>query len=288
MLLAACNEPEPDPGQGSSRSGMPSALQGWQVPEIAALGDSITLGVNACGKAGKCGEASWSTGNDGHVDSFLARLGEATGHQSHPINLAADGARAKDLPGQAAAAVADGAGLVTILVGANDACAPSLERMTPTADFAAAVGEALAALEAAPNPPVVFIASVPQLNALLTANSGNEVAKKLWDRNHVCPSLLANPPSSATPDARRRAAVAARVNEYNVALAEQCATVTRCIFDGGAVSAVNFTPADISSVDYFHPSREGQRAIAEASWNAFADALNQCELPPALKGDFGC
>ena len=284
MLLAACNEP----GQGQSRSGMPPALQGRQIPEIAALGDSITLGVNACGEAGKCGKASWSTGDDGQVDSFAARLGEATGHRSHPVNLAADGARAKDLPGQAAAAVADGAGLVTILVGANDACAASLERMTPTAAFAAAVGEALASMEAAPNPPMVFIASVPPLNELLTANSGNEAARKLWDRNKVCRSLLANPASSATPDARRRAAVAARVDEYNVVLAEQCAAVTRCIFDGGAVAAVNFTSADISGVDYFHPSREGQRAIAEASWNAFADALNQCELPPALKAEFGC
>jgi lysophospholipase L1-like esterase len=150
------------------------------------------------------------------------------------------------------------------------------------------VGKALAALEAAPNPPVVFIASVPHLDDLLTANSGNEAARQLWDRKKVCRSLLANPASSATPDARRRAAVAARVDEYNVALAEKCAAVTRCIFDGGAVAAVNFTPAQVSGVDYFHPSREGQRAIAEASWNAFADALNHCELPPALKGDFGC
>ncbi|MBT2534474.1 hypothetical protein J7E83_20545 [Arthrobacter sp. ISL-48] len=286
MLVAACNEPRP--GQEPSQSGMPSALQNRQIPSVAALGDSITLGVNACGEAGKCGKASWSTGNDAHVDSFVARLSEATGHRSQPINLAADGARAQDLPDQAAAAVADGASLVTILVGANDACARSLERMTPTADFAAAVGEALATLEAAPNPPVVFIASIPRLNELLNANSENEAARQLWDRNKMCRSLLANPPSSATQDVSRRTAVDVRVNEYNVALAEQCAAATRCIFDGGAVAAVNFTPAHISSVDYFHPSREGQRAIAEASWNALANALNHCELPPALKGDFGC
>lgn len=286
VMVAACEGPEP--GQGPSGSSVPSVLQGRHVPEIAALGDSITLGANACGEAGACGTASWSIGNDGDVDSFVARLGKATGHRSQPINLARNGARAQDLPGQAAAAMAEGVGLVTILVGANDACAPSLERMTPTTDFAAAVGEALTALEAGPNPPMVFLASIPHLNGLLTANSGNAAARQLWDRNKVCRSLLANASSSATSDVDRREAVAARISEYNVALAEQCAAATRCIFDGGAVASVNFTQAHISTVDYFHPSREGQRAIAEASWNALADALNHCELPPALKGDFRC
>jgi hypothetical protein len=82
--------------------------------------------------------------------------------------------------------------------------------------------------------------------------------------------------------------VAARVNEYNTGLAEQCAAVSRCIFDGGAVATIDFTAAQISTVDFFHPSREGQFAMADAAWAALSEALDHCELPTALKADFEC
>lgn len=266
----------------------PSGLQGKKFLQVAALGDSITLGVNACGGAGECREASWSTGNDGGTGGFAARVGEATGHQPDTANLAVAGARARDLPKQAAAAAAGGADLVTILVGGNDACAPTVATMTPTADYAASVKQALAALDSAPKKPVVFIASVPYLNGLLTAHSGNKAARQSWTQGHICQSLLANPASSAAADVRRRAAVATRVNEYNVALAAQCAAVSRCIFDGGAVATIDFSAPQISSVDFFHPARAGQRAIAEATWDTLVDILDHCELPQALRKDFGC
>jgi lysophospholipase L1-like esterase len=276
------------PAPAPSDAHAPSGLQGKQFKRVAALGDSITLGVNACGRAGECRTASWSTGTDGGARGFAARVGEATGHEPETANLAVGGARAKDLPGQAAAAAAGGADLVTMLVGGNDVCAPTPERMTPTADYAGAVKKALATLEAAPSRPVVFVASVPYLNGLLSADSNNPAATQLWQRNHLCQSLLAHPDSSDPADVSGRAAVAARVNEYNSALAEQCAAVSRCIFDGGAVATIDFTAAQISTVDYFHPSLEGQLAIADATWAALRDALDHCELPPALKADFGC
>jgi lysophospholipase L1-like esterase len=266
----------------------PAGLQGKQFERVAALGDSITLGVNACGRAGECRTASWSTGTDGGTRGFAARLGEATGHQPDTANLAVGGARAKDLPGQAAAAAAGGADLVTVLVGGNDACAPTPAGMTPAAEYAAAMKKALATLEAAPSRPIVFIASVPYLNGLLTAYSNNPAATRLWQKSHLCQSLLVHPSSSDPEDVRSRAAVAARVDEYNTALAEQCAAVSRCIFDGGAVATIDFTAAQISTVDYFHPSLEGQLAIAGAAWAALGDALDHCELPTALKAEFGC
>jgi lysophospholipase L1-like esterase len=266
----------------------PSGLQNIQFQRMAALGDSITLGVNACAPAGACPESSWSTGNDAGAASFGARLAEATGHRPEAVNLAVGGAQANDLPGQAAEAAARGADLVTILVGGNDVCAPAVESMTSTPDYVASVQQALAALEAAPSQPVVFLASVPHVNGLLAAHAGNVAARQSWDSNKVCQSLLANPSSSAPADEIRRAAVAGRVQEYNLALAEQCAAVSRCIFDGGAVATLDFTPQQISGIDYFHPSQEGQRAIADATWTALADLITHCELPPALKGHLGC
>ncbi len=286
VMLAAAGGLWPAPAQSGDR--VPSGLHGKQFTLVAALGDSITLGVNACEKAGDCWSASWITATDGGAGGFVPRLGEATGHQPETANLAVGGARAKDLPSQAVAAAAGGADLVTILVGGNDACAPTPAGMTPTDEYAAAVKQALATLDIAPSRPVVFIASVPYLNGLLTAQSNNPAATKLWQRSLLCQSLLANPYSSDPADVRRRAAVAARVNDYNTALAEQCAAVSRCIFDGGAVATIDFTAAQISTVDYFHPSREGQRSIAGATWAALSDTLNRCELPTALKKDFGC
>jgi lysophospholipase L1-like esterase len=286
VMLAAVGGLWPAPAPSDAHT--PSGLHGKQFKRVAALGDSITLGVNACGRAGECRTASWSTGADGGTGGFAARLGEATGHPPETANLAVGGARAKDLRGQAAAAAADGADLVTVLVGGNDACAPTQAGMTPTSEYAAAVKDALATLEAAPSHPVVFVASVPYLNGLLTAYANNPAATRLWQGKHLCQSLLAQPDSSDPARVSGRAAVAARVNEYNTALAEQCAAVSRCIFDGRAVATMDFTAAQISTVDYFHPSREGQLAIAGATWAALADALDHCELPTALRAEFGC
>lgn len=276
------------PAAAPSDAVAPSALQGKQFRLVAALGDSITLGVNACGKPGECQAASWSTGTGGGTGGFAARLGEATGYQPETANLAVGGARAKDLQAQADTAAADRADLVTILVGGNDACASTTAGMTPTADYAAAVKQALATLEAAPSRPVVFIASVPYLNGLLSTHANNPAATQVWQHRHLCQSLLARAHSSDPADVRGQAAVAARVNEYNTALAEQCAAVSRCIFDGGAVATIDFTADQISAVDYFHPSAEGQRAIAGAAWDALRDALDHCELPTALKADLKC
>ena len=39
-------------------------------------------------------------------------------------------------------------------------------------------------------------------------------------------------------------------------------------FDGGAVSNYAFTRVDISPVDFFHPSTDGQMHIAEVTWAA--------------------
>jgi lysophospholipase L1-like esterase len=286
VTMAALGDLGPDPASLAATA--PSGLQGKKFLRAAALGDSITLGINACGEAGECRKVSWSTGNDGETQGFAARIGEATGHQPDTGMLAGAGARARDLPTQAAAAASGGADLVTILIGGNDACAPTLADMTPTADYAASVKQALTALDASPQKPVVFIASVPYLNGLLTAHSGSSAARHLWEKNHVCQSLLANPSSSASADVQRRAAVAARVNEYNSALAEQCAAASKCVFDGGAVATIDFTAEQISDVDFFHPSRAGQLAIADAAWTALVDTLDHCELPPALRKDFGC
>ena len=51
----------------------------------------------------------------------------------------------------------------------------------------------------------------------------------------------------------------------------RCALYVRCHFDGKAVFNYAFQRKDVSKVDYFHPSREGQRVLAAVTWDAGFD-----------------
>jgi lysophospholipase L1-like esterase len=108
-----------------------------QLPRsMAALGDSITRGFNACGFFYDCTARSWSTGTDTKVDShYLRLLALQPKISGNNYNDARSGAKMADLNGQALAAVSQHVQYVTILMGANDACTGSVGTMTSTADF---------------------------------------------------------------------------------------------------------------------------------------------------------
>jgi hypothetical protein len=54
-------------------------------------------------------------------------------------------------------------------------------------------------------------------------------------------------------------------------LADGCAALVNCLFDGNAVFDYPFARKDVSRLDFFHPSREGQRVLAEITWQAGYD-----------------
>jgi lysophospholipase L1-like esterase len=234
---------------------------------IAALGDSITRGFNACGFYADCTRRSWSTGGSG-VKSHLARF-EGLGAQIQAEhNLAVDGARADSLAAQAAAAVAAKADYVTIEIGANDACRATEAAMTPVADYRDQIVAALGVLRTGPAAHV-FIASVPDVKRLWTAGHGRAVARWTWGKLHVCQALLANPNSDAAADKARRDRVRGRVKEYNQVLEQACADYgAACHYDGGAVFREPFTLSQISKWDYFHPNASGQTRLADVTWTA--------------------
>ena len=102
---------------------------------IAGLGDSITRAVNS-DALGDRPENSWVTGTNASVDTVYSRLlavhPPITGNR---FNEAVSGARMTDLNSQAQEAVAAGADLVTVFMGANDVCTSSEVSMTPVATF---------------------------------------------------------------------------------------------------------------------------------------------------------
>ena len=118
-VAAGCTEDSSPAGAGY-RPSRPGAM--------AALGDSITRAFAACGRGGDCTETSWATGSAERLDSHAQRLGLDDADRSY--NLAVSGARVVGLASQVEDAVRVRPDYVTVLIGANDACAANEAGMT--------------------------------------------------------------------------------------------------------------------------------------------------------------
>ena len=80
--------------------------------------------------------------------------------------------------------------------------------------------------------------------------------------------MLANPLSSDPADVQRRADVRQRNVDFNDVLNSVCANYVHCKFDDYLGFNTAFTPAHVSTIDYFHPSVAGQALIAQLAWDA--------------------
>ncbi|MFF5451705.1 SGNH/GDSL hydrolase family protein [Streptomyces sp. NPDC012950] len=266
--LAGCSSGTPEkpaPGR-STPTPAPTPTSSWNASpaSLAAVGDSITRAFDACSLLSDCPEASWATGTDAAVNSLALRLLGPEKAAGRSWNLARTGARMAELPEQMTAAAARKPELVTVMMGANDACRPTPALMTPVADFRASFTAALARLRAAAPKAQVYVASVPDLKHLWsTGRLGG--AAGVWDLG-ICGAMLADATNLGPEAERRRTTVAARVDAYNGVLAEVCAKDERCRYDGGAVHRFRFDGAQLSSWDWFHPSRDGQARLAELAY----------------------
>ncbi|MGW3460221.1 SGNH/GDSL hydrolase family protein [Streptomyces olivaceoviridis] len=232
---------------------------------IAAVGDSITRGFDACTVLSDCPEVSWATGSDAEVDSLAVRLLGVPGAAERSWNYAVTGARMADLPGQMEQAVSRRPQLVTVMVGANDACRASASAMTPLADFRADFVEALRTLRSALPKTQVYVASVPNLKRLWSQGRTNQLGKQVWKLG-ICPSMLGDADDLTSAAMLRRDSVQQRVVEYNQVLREVCAKDRRCRFDGNAVYDYRFGTDQLSHWDWFHPSKDGQARLAEIAY----------------------
>ncbi|MFF8943355.1 SGNH/GDSL hydrolase family protein [Streptomyces sp. NPDC014864] len=232
---------------------------------MAAVGDSITRGFDACAVLSDCPESSWATGSDAAVDSLAVRLLGVTGAARRSWNFAVTGARMSDLPRQVTEAVRHRPELLTVMAGANDACRVSTAAMTPVADFRASFQEAMDRLRAALPRTQVYVASVPNLKRLWSEGRTNPLGKQVW-RLGICPSMLGDADALDAAAVRRRDRVQARVEAYNEVLRDVCAKDRRCRFDGNAVFDFRFGTEQLSQWDWFHPSRNGQARLAEIAY----------------------
>jgi lysophospholipase L1-like esterase len=237
---------------------------------MASMGDSITRGFNACGFYLDCTSRSFSTGSYSSVNSHYVRLRAVNPAISgRNFNESRSGARAADMPGQAAAVVNRGVDYVTILIGANDACTSSEASMTPVATFRAHIDAALATLRGGLPDASVYVISIPDIKRLWDVGRTSFAARTAWSLLDVCQSMLASPTSFSQANVERRDRVRQRVIDFNAQLAAACAAYgSNCRFDGNAVFSYPFTLGQISGWDYFHPNTTGQRVLADISYRA--------------------
>ncbi|MFF6774564.1 SGNH/GDSL hydrolase family protein [Streptomyces sp. NPDC012637] len=232
---------------------------------VAAVGDSITRAFDACTVLADCPEVSWATGTDAAVNSLALRLLGPQKVAGRSWNLARSGARMAELPEQMAAAAAQRPELVTVMMGANDACRDRVADMTPVEDFRASFTTALARLRAGAPKAQVYVSSVPDLRRLWATGRVSPMGRQVWKLG-VCGSMLADAEDLGAAAEERRTRVRDRVVAYNEVLREVCAEDARCRYDGGAVFGFAFGQGQLSPWDFFHPSKDGQARLAEIAY----------------------
>jgi hypothetical protein len=232
---------------------------------LASIGDSISRATNAFGWYGDHPSFSWSTGFnpvDGLQTHYERLLRDDISVWGHEVNVARAGARMSDAPAQAARAVVAGADYVTILMGANDVCAPSVRAMTPVPQFAHAFERTLQTLAEGVPDAHLLVASIPNLERLATVYGGDPIARLVWREARVCPTVLGSDTTWL-----ERLEVGLRERAFNLVLEDVCSRYPMCRFDGFAVCDYAFGRDEISRLDYFHPSLAGQRALASLTWD---------------------
>ncbi|MCX4980697.1 SGNH/GDSL hydrolase family protein [Streptomyces sp. NBC_00572] len=272
--LSGCTAGEPAAnGRAASSTSKPTPkptskpTPPWDVSpaSVAAVGDSVTRAFDACSVLTDCPEVSWATGTDTTVNSLALRLLGPEKVATRSWNLARTGARMAELPEQMAGAAAERPELVTVMMGANDACRPTPDLMTPVADFRTSFETALARLRKGAPKAQVYVASVPSLMHLWSTGRVSPMGLEVWKLG-ICGAMLTDAEDLSAAADRRRAEVQDRVVAYNRVLSEVCAKDELCRYDGGAVFGFRFDDGQLSPWDFFHPSRDGQARLAELAY----------------------
>jgi len=231
---------------------------------IGSAGDSITRAFDVDGHHLLQDDPadSWSTGASPLVDSqylqILAKNGRIKGHM---FNAARSGASMSALDGQLRTLAGDKVAYATVLMGDNDVCTSSIQAMTPVSTFKAEFRQSLHDFFARDAKAHLFVSSILNVYRLWQLLHTNKTAEAIWSYASICQSML-NPNNTA----KQRAEVVAREVAFNSVLKAQCAVYANCRWDGDATFNSPFTVADVSAVDYFHPSPIGQKDLAAVTW----------------------
>ena len=199
---------------------------------MVAFGDSFTLGYASgfsgggagCTAAAECRAISWSTGTliDSHSQRLLAANPSIAGNVRNEALLGALMSTFASVQIPAALSGGFKPQYATVMLGLGDACFAT----TTQSDFASQFAAGLDLLNSQSSAPNVFLASLPDLESIRSAALARD-PQATWN---LCQSFF-NGSDAA------RAAISARIDSYNQALASVCSSRPNCIYDGGAVHA---------------------------------------------------
>ena len=283
-----------------------------------SIGEAQAADSNIFNITDKFHEHVWSTGYGVNVNSYNNRFEAATpslytGNDSTldaVFNHAVSGAVMADFESQAQGIVADAealpegkAGMVTVLLGNNDVCAPSLNSMTDPQlfedQFKAGL-DVLAGSEAT-RYAQIQITGIPAIYWLWVAKRNDGYCTGgIWPFGDVCQSLLADATmdcisstSRNDPDTDymgetqactdRKLFHRAIRDNYNSRLSD----VTDQYREAGLlpniryvdIFDVQFTSSDISNADCFHPSIDGHAKLAQEAWCRTHWGINDAQCP---------
>ncbi len=229
---------------------------------MAALGDSISVAFNS-NEWGLNDTESWAVGFDSGVNSHFERLLALKGDDVEAENFAKSGATSDDLARQTAEAIEINPDYVTLLMGGNDLChkASLTQGGTVLSTFKENVEKSVDALIAA-NPAVkILLVPVPDLYQLWKLGKDSTSCRLVWRLSGVCGPLL----GSSRTDAERQMFVQ-NLQTLNASLADIAKARPSNVKMDPALASTTFSMTDVSSLDCFHPSTEGQALISRMSW----------------------
>jgi lysophospholipase L1-like esterase len=233
---------------------------------------------------------SWVVGtakNDG-VFSLAERFA-ALGSSPKLVDAATSGRKMNDAPRQAAAVVAAAGKLspgqtayVTFELGTNDLCD---DPKTDPASFESSLHSAISILRAGlPAGSRILMLSVPDFSHLRDITQADPKAKAflaLPRNSTACAPFLGDNSPSTLAEAETY------LRQYDASLAQACNDISAagatsgklyCTTNESLLSMEGFTIADLSTVDYLHPSLSGQNRLADAAWAA--GPWDSLPLPP--------
>jgi lysophospholipase L1-like esterase len=174
--------------------------------------------------------------------------------------MAVPGDTASDLVWQSLYAVQNDSGLVSVLIGGNDACASSggVPEPTPVWNFSQSLNRTFTILrDNLPPSTVITLGNVVNVSQLAVLFSGNLQAEAVW--SYACPILNQIWYGNTTAENQ----LAYMINAYN-RVEKQIVKVYNVIpWD---IYDFNFTAGDVNTLDYFHPDPVGQSLLAQMWW----------------------
>lgn len=257
-----------------------------------SLGDSITRAFDATLPADNLSQ-SWANGTHGFFEK-LFRLPDVKSHNQRisanfgasgrrNVVLARNGAKVKALREQASAMAGKGYTYATVLIGGNDVCRDTIAELP--SDYEFTIDAAIGLVELFRNLPdgaTVQVAAIPDIKRLYDVGIDKTAlgvidCEQLWSltaQGFPCGSMLS--PDNSELD---REYVRARNVRYNQILHFLTLLGVRK-FPNLNISWTDktftyaFTADDVSNIDCYHPSSQGQRALARETWNdgPFKDA----------------